>query len=377
MSDTPHREGVRRVTVGCIGAGNISKQYLSRKDLFPSLDIVAVADLDLERAKAAATEHGISKGCSVDELMADDGIEMVLNLTIPAAHVEVSERALDAGKHCYLEKPLGVDRDEGRRLFDKATSTGLRIGCAPDTFLGAGHQTARKLIDDGVLGEITAVTAFMISRGHEHWHPSPEFYYQPGGGPMFDMGPYYLTALLHMLGPMKRVAGMTSIAIPDRTITSEAKNGQSMHVTTPDHYTGSIEFESGVVGSIIQSFAMRNPPTIQPFTVFGTKATLNVPDPNGFDDPCYLMHEGGDDQWHEQPHSHVTGYGRIIGLADMAYAIQSGRPHRCSLEQSFAVLDAMQGFVDSSQSGTFHTMTPGYTRPAPLPADKPFGQLDL
>ncbi len=372
MSDAPFAP----VKVGCIGAGNISGQYLSMQKNFPAVQMVAIADLDRAKAQEAADQHGIANVLSTDDLLKHDDVEIVLNLTIPAAHVEVAEKAIEAGKHTYLEKPLGIDRDDGQRLVDKATKANLRVGCAPDTFMGAGIQTARKIIDEGTLGEITGFNAFMISRGHEHWHPSPEFYYQPGGGPMFDMGPYYLTALLNLLGPAKRLSGMATVAIGERTITSEPKNGQVMRVTTPDHYCGTIEFESGVVGSIIQSFAMRNHPTIQPFTIYGTKATMNVPDPNSFDNKVYLMHEGGDDQWHEQPMAFVEGYGRSVGLADMAYAIRSGRPHRCSLEQAFCVLDMMQGFRDSSDSGSHHAISAPYRRPAPMPAELPYGELD-
>ena len=365
-----------RVRIGTIGTGNISGQYLSMQKNFPVVDMVAVADLDRGRAQAAADKHGIAEVNTVDDLIARDDIDLVLNLTIPAAHVEVATRTLEAGKHTYLEKPLGIDREEGRKLVELADRTGLRVGCAPDTFMGAGLQTARKIIDDGTLGEITAVTAFLVGRGHEHWHPAPEFYYQPGGGPMFDMGPYYLTALLNLLGPIERVAGMTSIAIEKRVITSADKNGQVMHVTTPDHYVGTMQFASGVVGSIIQSFAMRNHPTIQPFTVFGTKATMNVPDPNSFDEPVYLQFEGGDGEWHEQEQAFPTGYGRSVGLADMARAIQTDRPHRCSLRQAWTVLDLMQGFRDSGESGRYHDVAPGYERPAPMPTDLPFGELD-
>lgn len=364
------------VKVGCIGCGNISNQYLSMQRNFPAVRMVACADLDRSKAEAAAEKHGIPNVLMPEELLRHDEVEVVLNLTVPGAHVEVAEAALEAGKHTYMEKPLGIDRAEGQRLVKKAHSSRLCVGCAPDTFLGAGLQTARKLIDDGLLGEITAFTAFMISRGHEHWHPSPEFYYQPGGGPMFDMGPYYLTALLNLLGPMKCVSGMTSVAIPKREITSEPHSGTIMVVQTPDHYCGTIEFESGVVGSIIQSFAMRNAPPINAFAIYGTKATMMVPDPNQFDGTVKLCAEGGPEEWREVPFAFPTGYGRSVGLADLAYAIRHKRPHRCSLEQAFTVLDVMQGFRDSSDSGQAHKVASGYKRPKPMPMDLPFGQLD-
>lgn len=363
------------VRIGCIGCGNISGQYLSMQQNFPAVQMVACADLEHSKAEAAAEKHGIPAVVTPDELLARDDIEIVLNLTVPGAHVKVAEAAIDAGKHCYMEKPLGINRAEGQRLVDKAKSAKLRVGCAPDTFMGAGLQTARKVIDEGLLGKVTAFTAFMISRGHEHWHPSPAFYYQPGGGPMFDMGPYYLTALLNLLGPIQSVAGMTSTAIPKREITSEPQRGAILIVQTEDHYCGTMQFTSGVVGSIIQSFAMRNAPPTPAFVIYGTDATLLVPDPNQFDDTVQIWQEGSK-EIEVVPHAFPTGYGRAIGLADLAYAIRTNRPHRCSLEQAFTVLDAMQGFRDSSESGTFHQVVTGYQRPTPMPTDLPFGQLD-
>jgi predicted dehydrogenase len=213
--------------------------------------------------------------------------------------------------------------------------------------------------------------------GHESWHPSPEFYYEVGGGPMFDMGPYYLTALLNLFGPAKRLSGLATIAIPERTITSKDKFGKKMKVETPDHITGSLEFADGVLGTIIQSFATRFPTYDgkQPITVYGTEGTMKVPDPNGFDGPVHVRKKD-DADWVEMPHQFVVGYGRSIGLADMAYALRSGRPHRASAEQAFAVLDLMQGFLDSSSMGKAITPVGKYQRPAPMPADLPFGTLD-
>ncbi len=218
----------------------------------------------------------------------------------------------------------------------------------------------------------------MISRGHEHWHPAPEFYYERGGGPMLDMGPYYLTALLQLLGPMRRVTGFTSIAIPERTITSPPQHGKVIHVETPDDYAGVIEFENGAIGSIIQSFAMRNADADgeHPIVIYGTRATLKVPDPNAFDGIPLIRREGGDGSWQPVPHAFPAGYGRSVGLADMATAIRTGRPHRCSLEQAFCVLDAMQGFQEASDSGRAHLIDVPYERPARMPADLPFGVLD-
>ena len=376
---------MERVRVGVIGTGAISGAYLGMAKNLPVVEMAACADLNLDAAKKKAAEFGISKVCTVDEIFEDDSIEIILNLTIPKAHAPVGLRAIKAGKHTYAEKPFGVNTEEGRQLLAAGKKANLRTGCAPDTFMGAGVQTARKLIDDGAIGKPVGFTALMMGRGHEHWHPSPEFYYQAGGGPMFDMGPYYLTALLNLLGPVKRVMGMASISRPQRTIDHMIggkrgpKFGQVINVETPDHVTGLMEFENGCVGSIIQSFATRAAAGAgAPIVIFGTEGTLRVPDPNGFDGPVSLcrFEDGKADDFVEMPHTFVKGYGRSVGLADMAYALRSGRPERCNGEQAQTVLELMQGFLDSSNTGQAVTPTPGYHRPAPMPADLPFGTLD-
>lgn len=365
------------VRVGVIGTGAISGAYLGMAKNFPIVQIAACADMNLDAARKKAEEYQILKVCSVDELFKDDSIDVVLNLTVPKAHVPIALRAIDAGKHTYAEKPLGIDRAEGQKLLAAAEAKGLRVGCAPDTFLGAGIQTARKVIEDGTIGKPVAFTAFMMCRGHEHWHPNPQFYYEKGGGPMFDMGPYYLTALLNLLGPVKRISGMTAIEVADRTITSEAKKGTKISVETPDHVAGLMEFEGGAIGTIIQTFATRFAEFggDQPITIFGTEGTLKVPDPNKFDGPVRIRLKD-DADWRDVPPTFVTGYGRSVGLADMAYALRSGRPHRCSAEQAFAVLDLMAGFQDSSDTGRAYSPATRYQKPAPMPAHLPFGTLD-
>lgn len=373
-----------KIRVGVVGVGNISTQYLKNAPNFAAMQIVALSDLDMERARARATEFNIPRACTVDELMKDKTIDAVLNLTIPKAHLEVAMQAIESGKHTFAEKPLGIDVAEGRRVIEAAAKKKLRIGCAPDTFMGAGIQTARKVIDDGAIGRPVAFTAFMMCRGHESWHPSPEFYYEVGGGPMFDMGPYYLTALLNMFGPIKRISGMASIAIPQRTITHKNKEGQpgpkfgtKIDVETPDHICGTIEFASGVMGTIVTTFATRfaTYDGKQPITVYGTDGTLKVPDPNGFDGLVHIRREGEAD-WSEVPHAFPKGYGRAVGLADMCSAIQHNRPHRASGEQAFAVLEAMAGFLESSKTGKTVVPTTKYERSAPMRSDLPFGVLD-
>lgn len=366
-----------RVRTGVIGCGAISGAYLGMAKNFPIVEIVACADLDLDRARTKAREFNVPRACSPDDLLRDPTVELVLNLTVPKAHVPVALAALEAGKHVYSEKPLGIDRAEGRKVIDLARQKNLKVGCAPDTFMGAGIQTARKLVDDGAIGRPVAFTAFMMGRGHESWHPSPEFYYEVGGGPMFDMGPYYLTALLQLLGPVRRLTGSATIAIPQRTITSQPKQGKQITVETPDHICGTMDFENGCSGVIVQSFATRFPQYdgAQPLTIYGTDGTLKVPDPNAFDGPVSLAREG-DTEFHVVPPTFRTGYGRSIGAADMAYALRSGRPFRANGDQSFLVLDLMAGFLDSARTGQAHTPTVPYDRPAPMRADLPFGTLE-
>jgi predicted dehydrogenase len=374
-----------KVKVGVIGCGAISGAYFNHAKSFPILEMSACADLIPDAASRRAKEFGIPTVCSVDQILEDKSIQIVLNLTVPKAHAAVSVAGIEAGKHVYLEKPLGVNREEGRKVIDAARKHKKLVGCAPDTVLGAGVQTARKLLDEGAIGRPVAFTAFMLSPGVEHWHPNPEFYYEVGGGPMLDMGPYYLTALLNLLGPVRQISGGAKIAIPDRTIThinrqtgeKGPKYGKRITVETPDHICGLMEFENGCLGTIMTSFATRfgTYDGKQPITIYGTGGTMKVPDPNGFDGPVSIR-KMDDEDWKEVPHAFVKGYGRAVGLADMACAIASGRPFRVDGDQAFAVLDLMQGFLDSAASGKVYKPESKYTRPAPMPADLPFGQLD-
>jgi predicted dehydrogenase len=368
---------MRNVRIGVIGCGAISGAYFGMAKNFPVVEIAACADIDLDRARMKAKEFGVPKASSVDELLKDPSIELVLNLTVPKAHAAVALAALEAGKHTYAEKPLGIDREEGRKVIELAKHKGLKAGCAPDTFMGAGIQTARKLIDDGAIGRPVAFTAFMMGRGHESWHPSPEFYYEAGGGPMFDMGPYYLTALLQLLGPVRRLTGSATIAIPQRTITSQPKRGKKITVETPDHICGTMEFENGCAGVIVQTFATHHPQydRKQPITIYGTEGTLKAPDPNTFDGPVSIA-TAADKDFRDVAPLFKTGYGRSIGVADMAYAIRSGRPFRANGDQAFLVLDLMAGFLDSARTGQAHTPTIAYEKPAPMRADLPFGVLE-
>jgi predicted dehydrogenase len=362
--------------VGIIGCGKISGVYFENCKLYPALDIVTCADLDLERARAAADQYGIAKACSVEELLDDPSIDIVINLTIPAAHAEVCLKALQAGKHVYVEKPLAVTREEGLQILAVANSNGLLVGSAPDTFLGGGIQTSIKLIEDGWIGTPVAATAFMMGRGHEHWHPDPEFYYAKGGGPMFDMGPYYLTALVAMLGPIRQVSGMTKVTFPERTITSEKKYGQTIHVETPTHVAGLLDFHNGVIGTIITSFDVFGGSQLPHIEVYGSQGTLRVPDPNGFGGPVLLKRHDSSD-WMEIPLSHgYANNSRGIGVLDMAYAIQHGRMNRANGELAYHVLEAMHGFHDSSDQGKHYVMQSTCERPQAMPVGMITGKLD-
>lgn len=356
-----------KVKVGIIGCGKISGIYMENCNKFEVLELAACADMDPARAREQADTYGIPQVYTVDELLEDPDIEIVINLTIPAAHGEICKRALEAGKHVYVEKPLAVTREEGQNVLKLAAEKGLLVGSAPETFLGAGIQTALKLIEDGAIGRPVAATSFMMSRGHEHWHPDPEFYYAAGGGPLFDMGPYYLTALVQLLGPIRTVAGMTGKALEERTISSEKKAGQKIPVGIPTHVAGTLQFENGAIATLITSFDIFGGSELPPIEIYGTEGTILVPDPNTFGG-VVKYRRTGESEWTEEPL--LPGYDqntRGIGPADMAYAIRSGRRHRASGELAYHVLEAMWAFHDSSDSGRFYEMQSTCSRPAPLP----------
>ena len=367
---------LRPVKVGIVGCGNISGIYFKAGKTFPILDIVACADLVMERARAKAEEHGVPKACTVAELLADPEIEIVINLTIPNAHYEVCLAALEAGKHTYVEKPLSITREQGRKLVETARARNLRLGGAPDTFLGGGLQTCRKLIDDGWIGEPVGATAFMLCHGHESWHPDPEFYYKAGGGPMFDMGPYYLTALVALIGPLRRVTGSTRVTFPERTITSAPKYGTKVVVDVPTHVAGVMDFANGAIGTILTTFDVwaSQLPRIE---IYGSEGSLDVPDPNGFGGTV-RVHRMGASGWSEVPLTHgFAENSRGIGVVDMAYAIQSHRPHRANGDLAYHVLEAMHGFHDASDMSKHYAMESTCERPAPLPMGLPKDALDL
>ncbi|MEJ7654744.1 MAG: Gfo/Idh/MocA family oxidoreductase [Chloroflexia bacterium] len=365
----------RPVKAGLIGCGTISAAYLRNSRTFPVLEITACSDLLLDRAQARAKEFGVPKACTVEELLADPEIEIIINLTIPAVHAEVGISALEAGKHVYSEKPLAIELEDGKRLLEVARERGLRVGCAPDTFLGGGHQTCRKLVDDGVIGEPIGATAFVASHGPENWHPDPDFLYQRGAGPLFDMGPYYLTALTNLIGPMRRVASSAKITFPERTITSKEKYGQKIIVNAPTYVAGVLDFDNGAIGTILTSFDVwaHSLPRIE---IYGTKGSLSVPDPNGFGGPVRIR-LADDSEWRDVPltHDYITQF-RGVGVADMAQAIRSDRPHRASGELAYQVLETMHALVDSSDQDKHIELQSRGDRPAALPVGLTEGVLD-
>ena len=356
---------MNKVGIGIIGCGNISGAYLKAMTAdFSILDIRGLADLNRELAEAKASEFGLPAR-TVDELLGDPTVEIIVNLTIPKAHVAVGLQALDAGKHTYSEKPLGINFAEGKKLAEVAKAKGLRIGAAPDTFLGGGHQTARALIDQGVIGIPVGGTATFMCPGHERWHPNPAFYYEVGGGPMLDMGPYYITDLVNLLGPVAQVTGFAITPRKERIVTSEPRNGERIPVHVPTHVAGVMAFANGAVVQIGMSFDVAGHKHV-PLEVYGTEGTLIVPDPNRFGGPVEYLKKGG--QFEDQPVTmpYADGNYRSIGVADMAHAIRSNRAHRANGDLALHVLEVMEAFHTAAETARTIEITTAVVRPAPL-----------
>jgi predicted dehydrogenase len=355
----------QRLGIGIIGAGNISAQYLRAMRAFPVLDVRAIADMKPDVAAAKGAEFAVA-ATSVDALLADPKIDIVVNLTIPRAHVAVGLRAISAGKHVYSEKPLGVTYAEGKKLVMAARRAGLRVGSAPDTFLGGSHQQARALIDSGRIGEIVGGTAFFACPGHEYWHPDPAFYYDLGGGPVLDMGPYYITDLVNLLGPVKAVEAMSVTPLRKRPIRSEPKRGQLMPVRVATHVTGMLRFVSGAVIQVTFSFDVPKHAHL-PFELYGTEASLLVPDPNMFGGELKIAGpraEAWEDVAVTQPY--VDANYRSLGVADMALGILKDRPHRCSGDLALHVLEVLEAFQVASESAVPVSIRSKVVRPEPL-----------
>lgn len=366
---------MKPVKVGVVGCGNISGIYFERMKSFEILEVAACSDLITERAREKAEEYRIPKACAPEELLADPEIEIVLNLTVPQAHATVSLAALEAGKCVHSEKPLALNREDGRRILDVAEEKGLLVGCAPDTFLGGGLQTCRKLVEDGWIGDPVAASVTMMYAGPETFHPEPDFFYQAGGGPMLDMGPYYLTALTELIGPIRRVSCSARATYPERVILSEPHRGEKIEVNVLTHLAGLIDFAKGAIGTIVTSFDVQMPYDPKTF-LYGTRGTLAVPDANTFGGPI-LYRSPHTEDWVEVPLTHgYAANSRGVGVADMAYALRTGRPHRASGERAFHVLDVMLAFMESASSGRRVRIKSKFKRPGPLPLGLREGVLD-
>ncbi len=364
------------LNVGMVGVGCISGIYLENfTNVFRDVKLVAVCDLIRERAENAQKKYGIEKRYdTMEQLFADPDIDIVLNLTRPYQHYEVSKAALLAGKHVYSEKPLGADLQEGEDLVRIAKEKGLWIGGAPDTFMGAGIQTCRKLIDEGLIGDVIGGRAAMAGHGMETWHPDPDFYYQRGGGPLLDMGPYYITALINLLGGVKSVYGYTATGYSERLITAEPHVGEIIKVNTPTHIESILHFDSGVRVSLLTSFDIYQSRQYN-IELYGTKGTLYVPDPNMFDGKIEFFN-GETGQMESYPL--VFDYAansRCLGLDDMAKAIETGRRGRTTYLQTLHVLEIMASVYESAKLDAPITLKTHFDREAPMDPSLPHGIL--
>jgi predicted dehydrogenase len=358
---------MRKVKVGVVGCGNISGIYFENiTKLFTNIEVYACADLIEERAKQVSETYNTPHIMTFAQMLVCDEIELILNITQPQHHYEICKKSLLAGKHVYVEKPLSLNFENGCELVKLAKEKGLLLGGAPDTFLGGGIQTCKKLIDDDFIGDPIGATAFMVCHGHESWHPDPEFYYKKGGGPMFDMGPYYITALVNLLGGVDTVCGMTNITFPQRTITSRPKFGTVIDVEVPTHVAGTIRFKSGAIGTIITSFDVWGS-TLPRIEIYGTRGTLIVPDPNSFGGPVLLSTLDGSG-FREIPLTHIYAENsRGLGLSDMAQCIIDGGINRANCELTNHVLEVMCAFHVSNDTNTYYKMTSTFSKPKPFP----------
>jgi len=374
--------------VGLIGCGRISDIYLRNCATFEALEVVACASLDIDESRSKAVLHGIPRACEPFDILADPEIDAVLNLTVPAAHHDIRRRALEAGKHVYSEKPFVTDLADGRALLALADERGLTIGNAPDTFLGGRWQTVRKLIDVGTIGAPTGVSAFAPTHGTERHNPNPDFYYRVGGGPLLDLGPYYLTAMVFCLGPMARVAGLSRRTFDERMIENGPRNGLMTPVEVDTHCLSLIEFESGVIGQMMTSFDVWDSETPR-FEIYGEEGTICIPDPDPVHganifhgdvwvrtrDTARWTHQPrptGREHWQVAENTHrFNDDARGLGLLDLAYATRDGRPPRASGEMAFHVYEAMEAMLASPGLGRFVDLQSRCARPEPLPENFP------
>lgn len=365
------------IKIGMVGVGDISGIYLENiTHVFKEMKLVAVCDLVKERAVNAQNKYNVPKlYATMYEMFADPEIDLVLNLTRPYEHYAVSKAALLAGKHVYCEKPLGASLAEGRELVQIAKDKNLMLGGAPDTFLGAGIQTCRRIVDSGMIGTPIGAAAFMICRGHETWHHDPEFYYKFGGGPMFDMGPYYLTAMTNLLGAVRSVTGVVKKTFDKRLITSQPFAGTVIDVDVPTYITGIMEMDNNVIATLFTTFDVMYPGQAR-FEVYGSEGTLYVPDPNSFGGPVQLFRRE-DGALREMPLMFdYKDNSRALGLADMAKSIETGRPARVSFKQTLHVLEVMEAFTTSSEKRKPVKIESKFTRELPMKNNPMRGILD-
>jgi predicted dehydrogenase len=352
--------------VAVVGCGTISDEYLRNLTSFPDLQVLFCADLDLERAKGQAARYGIAAAGTLPQALQYPGVELVVNLTVPAAHAEVAAAAIAAGKHVWNEKPLTTDPGTGRALLGQARQAGVRVGCAPDTVLGAGLQTAGRLIQAGAIGIPQTGLALMQSPGPQSWHPSPEFLFQLGAGPLFDVGPYYLSALATVFGPASRVVAVGRQAVATRVIGSGPKAGTKFTVGVPTHVGTLIEYAGGGEASLLLSFDSPLP-RHGVVEITGTEATMAMPDPNRFDGEVRIHRLDGDGWELVKPAGASAGRG--LGVLDMARALRAGEPHRASGEMALHVLDVMVAIERSIASAAFEPVDSEFTMAQPLSED--------
>jgi predicted dehydrogenase len=369
------------LNVGVIGCGNISSIYFQNIPAYRGLSLRACADVRPEAAQAQASRFGV-QALSVDELLARKDIDLVVNLTVPSAHFGVSLAALRAGKHVFSEKPLAVDFEQGRKLVDEAEAQGVLLGCAPDTFLGAGGRLARKHVDDGTVGRILSGTAFLMSHGMEHWHPDPEFFFKPGGGPILDMAPYYLSALVNLIGPVKRVLAMSSIGFPERIVTADSpRKGHRITVETPTTAMALLEFASGAQVTFCMSWDVwkHGHPALE---LYGAEGSLRVPDPNFFGGNVEITERGGNwraedtsgmtlgaPNWRSPtwpPETPLKANYRAVGLVDLATAALHQTPHRSTGRLALHVLEVMHCILEGAATGRAMAITTTLERPPAL-----------
>ncbi len=351
--------------VGIIGCGNISDTYLEITAKFASLEVIAVTDMDTIKRDAQAAKYGV-RALELGALLASD-VDVIVNLTPPAAHASVTMQALEAGKHVYSEKPLAVSLEDGWAIRESAAQKGLRVGCAPDTFLGAGLQTSRELLEHGAIGQPLNAFASMMSRGPEGWHPNPGFFYQPGAGPLFDMGPYYITALIHLFGGVKSVTASARKSLEARV----AGSGAVIPVNTVTHVSANLECESGCIATLLLSFDAQQS-TLPRFELYGTTGTLLAPDPNTFGGPV-LLRGAESEHWTEQPVTRpYIDNSRGLGLAEMMHAAGQGHPHRASVDLALHVLETMHAILKSAECGERVKLVSSVTQPELLPLSTAF-----